>query len=244
MVIGPTPPGTGVIAAATPCASAKATSPTIRDLPPGTSMRLCRHRSPPRPASPNRRAPARPSQRRPPGRPLRADRRQIRGSSNGRASRCRARQQQRGHRLADEIGPADDHGAAPVKSGHAARSSRMHPHGVHGTSARPPSASLPAFSSESRRRPSPGRWRRGRAADHCGGKGSCTRMPSTRSSAIELCDQRQQLGLAARRRQLFLETREAGLDARLGLAADIDLAGGIVAHQHGAKTRHDAARGF
>ena len=34
MVIGPTPPGTGVIAPATSLASAKATSPTMRDLPP------------------------------------------------------------------------------------------------------------------------------------------------------------------------------------------------------------------
>ena len=35
MVIGPTPPGTGVIAPAMPCASAKATSPTSLDLPSG-----------------------------------------------------------------------------------------------------------------------------------------------------------------------------------------------------------------
>ena len=35
MVIGPTPPGTGVIAPAMPCASAKATSPTSSAFPPG-----------------------------------------------------------------------------------------------------------------------------------------------------------------------------------------------------------------
>src|SRR3546814_2218408 len=45
MVIGPTPPGTGVMAPATAAASAKATSPTSRVLPPpgtseGTSTRL------------------------------------------------------------------------------------------------------------------------------------------------------------------------------------------------------------
>ena len=40
MVIGPTPPGTGVIAPAMPCASAKATSPTSLDLPPGTAILL------------------------------------------------------------------------------------------------------------------------------------------------------------------------------------------------------------
>src|SRR3974390_1633101 len=34
IVIGPTPPGTGVMAPATSRASAKLTSPTIRDLPP------------------------------------------------------------------------------------------------------------------------------------------------------------------------------------------------------------------
>src|SRR5215471_15461062 len=34
IVIGPTPPGTGVMAPATSSASAKLTSPTMRDLPP------------------------------------------------------------------------------------------------------------------------------------------------------------------------------------------------------------------
>ena len=40
IVIGPTPPGTGVIAPATSTASAKATSPTMRDLPPAPGTRL------------------------------------------------------------------------------------------------------------------------------------------------------------------------------------------------------------
>ena len=40
MVMGPTPPGTGVIAPAVLTASAKSTSPTIRVLPPPASMRL------------------------------------------------------------------------------------------------------------------------------------------------------------------------------------------------------------
>ena len=40
MVIGPTPPGTGVIAPATCTASSKATSPTSRDLPPSAGTRL------------------------------------------------------------------------------------------------------------------------------------------------------------------------------------------------------------
>src|SRR5262249_58345385 len=40
MVIGPTPPGTGVIAPATSRAPAKATSPTMRDLPPPPAPRL------------------------------------------------------------------------------------------------------------------------------------------------------------------------------------------------------------
>src|SRR6266568_6027928 len=40
IVIGPTPPGTGVSAPATPRASSNATSPTMRDLPPPPGTRL------------------------------------------------------------------------------------------------------------------------------------------------------------------------------------------------------------
>src|SRR5882757_2171321 len=40
IVIGPTPPGTGVMAPATCAASAKQTSPTSRDLPPSSGSRL------------------------------------------------------------------------------------------------------------------------------------------------------------------------------------------------------------
>src|SRR5262249_13817129 len=40
IVIGPTPPGTGVMAPATSATSAKATSPTIRFAPPPAAIRL------------------------------------------------------------------------------------------------------------------------------------------------------------------------------------------------------------
>src|SRR5690606_21600520 len=40
IVIGPTPPGTGVIAPATAAASSNATSPTMRDLPASPGTRL------------------------------------------------------------------------------------------------------------------------------------------------------------------------------------------------------------
>ena len=50
--------------------------------------------------------------------------------------------------------------------------------------------------------------------------------------AIELCDQRQQIGLRDVGRQHVLERRHAGGLGLLVLAADIDLAGRIAADQH------------
>ena len=50
----------------------------------------------------------------------------------------------------------------------------------------------------------------------CGGSGSCTRMPWTRGIGVEPRDQRQHLGLGRRRRQPVLLGVHAGLDASAG----------------------------
>ena len=55
--------------------------------------------------------------------------------------------------------------------------------------------------------------------------------------AVELCDQRQQIGLRDIGGQLVLERGHAGGLGLLVLAADIDLARGIVADQHHRKAR-------
>ena len=60
-----------------------------------------------------------------------------------------------------------------------------------------------------------------------------------RGIAVELCDQRQQIGLRDVGGQLVLERGHAGGLGLLVLAADIDLAGGIVADQHHRKARRE-----
>ncbi len=57
--------------------------------------------------------------------------------------------------------------------------------------------------------------------------------------AIEFGDQRQQVVLRDIRRQHMLERRHAGGLRLLVLAADIDLAGGVAAHQHHRKAGRD-----
>ena len=50
--------------------------------------------------------------------------------------------------------------------------------------------------------------------------------------AVELVDEREQLGLRRAGRQAMLEALHAGGARRLALGTDVDLARGIVAHQH------------
>src|ERR1700675_2687705 len=59
---------------------------------------------------------------------------------------------------------------------------------------------------------------------------------------IELCDQRQQIGLRDISRQPVLERRHPGFLGLLVLAADIDLAGGVVADQHDGQARRQLMR--
>ena len=58
-----------------------------------------------------------------------------------------------------------------------------------------------------------------------------------RGIRVELCDQRQQIGLRDIGRQPVLERRHAGGLGLLVLAADIDFAGGVVADQHHREAR-------
>ena len=110
MVIGPTPPGTGVIAPATFAASAKATSPTMRDLPSSPGTRLM-------PTSITVAPGLIQSPRTISGRPDGGDQqvgapahtRQIARLGMGDRHRRILRQQQLRHRLADDVGAADHH---------------------------------------------------------------------------------------------------------------------------------------
>ena len=134
-------------------------------------------------------------------------------------------EQQRGHRLADEVGAADDHrlgalerrrrgvAAAPCSraactgAGPAALGSRPALIGVRpSTSLRGAIASVSASPSM------------------CGGGGSCSRMPLTRGVVVELVEQRAHLGLRRVRRRAGGRSRDADLGAGLLLAADVDRA--------------------
>src|SRR5882724_5887238 len=57
--------------------------------------------------------------------------------------------------------------------------------------------------------------------------------------AVEFSNQRQQIGLRNISRQFMLERRHAGFLGVLVLAADVDLAGGVVADKHDGKARYE-----
>ena len=114
IVIGPTPPGTGVIAPAISVTSAKATSPTMRDLPPS-----CRHPVDADvdhggagldPIAPHH---LRSSDRREQHVGAAADRRQIARLGMRHRHRRVLRQQELRQRLADDVGAADHHRLEP-----------------------------------------------------------------------------------------------------------------------------------
>ena len=62
--------------------------------------------------------------------------------------------------------------------------------------------------------------------------------------AVEFCDQRQQIGLRHIGGQLVLERGHAGGLRLRVLAADIDLAGGVIADQHHRKARREPMLAF
>ena len=69
-------------------------------------------------------------------------------------------------------------------------------------------------------------------------------MPLTAGSALSSCEQRRgPASWLASWRQAEVERADADLGARLLLAADVDRARGVVAHEHGRETGRLVARG-
>ena len=142
IVIGPTPPGTGVIAPATCATSSKATSPAspsaVRLMPTSITVAPGLTQSP----------------RTIPARPTAAIRTSARRQTAAR-SRVRewqmvtvafAAEQQLGHRLAEEVRAADDHGLGALELGAApARAAASRRSGCTGAGPGGPSASSPAL---------------------------------------------------------------------------------------------------
>ena len=91
---------------------------------------------------------------------------------------------------------------------------------------------------EARPRPWPGRSRRCTAAVRiCRGSGNCTRMPSTAGSALSRATSGQQLGLGGGGGQADGLRGDAGRGGGAVLAAHIDRAGRVVADQHHRQAR-------
>src|SRR6202035_18987 len=147
IVIGPTPPGTGVIAPATSTASAKLTSPTMRDLPPSTVSRLI-------PTSMT----VEPGLIQPPrtnsGRPMAANKRSARPH---RPARSRVREcamvtvafsasRSCTSGLPTMLERPITTASSPLSDACTALASLMQPTGVHGANAGNPDASRPALS--------------------------------------------------------------------------------------------------
>ena len=238
IVIGPTPPGTGVIAAATSAAASKSTSP-----PRPSSVRLT-------PTSittaPGLTASA-PSSR---GTPTAATSTSARRQTSAR-SRVRewqtvtvalAASSRRATGTPTSFERPTTTASAPSSSTPSWRSSSITPAGVQGTRPGVPWASRPALTGV---RPSTSLAgsiaATTRSGSICSGSGSCTRMPSTSSSRLERGDQLQQLRLARLGAEAVVDRARSRPPRRPVLAAHVDLRGGVVADDHRGQDRRAPA---
>ena len=232
MVIGPTPPGTGVMSAARSRAAANSTSPT--SLP--SAMRLVPTSMTTAPGliqAP--RIELRAADRRDQHVGARRPRpRRSRGARVADGHRRVALEQQEGDRLADQVAAADHHGARAVQLD-AGRVEQAH-------------------DAERRARPQarpaarPGRaWLTGcrpstslRGVDRVEHRSASMRRRQRQLhedavhvvARVELVHQVEQLACASSRRQLVGERGDAALGAGLALAAHVGRRGRVVADQH------------
>ena len=147
--------------------------------------------------------------------------------------RAAGQQQLQRERPADVIGNADDHRRAathrPIGCAPAA-SSRLSD--VHGRKPRWRSASWPMFSGWNPSTSLRGSMRLiSGGASICGGSGSCTRMPCTSGSALSLVDQRGQFVLSRRRGQIVVARAKSDVLAGAPLVPHVHGRGRIVADE-------------
>ena len=198
MVIGPTPPGTGVIAPATATARVEVDVADEPALPSGAvdavDADVDHRRARLDPVALHH---ARPADRGDQDVGAAADRGEVAGARMRDRHRAAVAQQQLRHRLADDVRAADHHRARARRgrrAGRAAASGSRAACRAPAPSAR--SRAARRWRRGSRRRPSPGAIALiTRASSMCAGSGSCTRMPWTAGSRFSRVDQRQQLGL-------------------------------------------------
>ncbi len=226
MVIGPTPPGTGVIAPATSATSANATSPTMRDLPSAPAhavdadvdhgrarldpiaphhLRASDGREHQVGAAADRRQIARLGMRDRHGGVLRraaAAPAACRRCWSGRSRPPRARRATAARVLARTMQPSGVQGASAGRPGRQAA-------GIHRMEAVDVLGRIDRGDAPSARR-------------SARGSGSCTRMPCTVGSALSRPISVSSSASLRRRRQPVIERPHAAADGHLHLAADID----------------------
>ena len=234
MVIGPTPPGTGVIRWAMPCAPSKSTSPTSRDLPSGVWTRLMPTSMTVAPGliqSPLTSA----------GRPIAATRMSAVRHSAAR-SRVREwamvtvpvlRQQQLRHRLADQHRAPDHHGVQPVQRGQHLFQQQQAAERRTGHQPRQPGGEPPGID---HMQPVHVLLRIDRGDRRAGVEVFRQRQLHEdavyRGVGVQRRHQRQQIRLRGLRRQPVFEGPHTRRQRLPPLVADIDLARRVLAHQH------------
>ncbi len=155
-----------------------------------------------------------------------------------------ALEQKRGHRLADDVGAADDHRllAGQIADGvleH--QDAALRRAGNEGLAAGPQAAGIDDVKAVDV-------LVRIDGIDHgigidLVGQGELDQDAVDAVVGVELFDQRQQLGLRGGVGQAVVEGLHAGLDDRLALVAHIDLARRVLADQHDGEAGGDAVRG-
>ena len=235
IVIGPTPPGTGVIAPAMAAASPNATSPTSR--PSGSRFT---------PTSITVAPGAIQSPRTSSGRPTAATNDvcpaafggEIAGARMRDSDRGIGRHQQRGHRPAHDGRSSQHQGAGAFQRDAGFRQQLHHPKRRAGHQAR-----MADRQAADIQRVEAVHVLAGSTASTtvcvsmCGGSGSCTRIPSIAGSAFSRATAREQRFLGRVGRQPDRVRRDAGGVCRAVLAADIDRAGRVLADQHDGEAR-------
>ncbi len=238
IVIGPTPPGTGVIALATSLTASKSTSPCSPSSRP-VHAHVDHGRSRLDPVGLDH--------------PVAADRgdQDVGAPAHpGKVARARVAhghggvgaEQELGHRLAEQV-RAPDHDRLRALEGHA-----LEQHHHPGRRARPQTG-------ESERQP-PGVGHGepvhvlvgiDPVGDHGAvqvvGHRELAEDPADRVVGVQGVDQLQRLGLRHRRRQRMVKALDPKLAGGAPLRGDVDLRGGIVADQDGGETRRDAVLG-
>ncbi len=239
MVMGPTPPGTGVIAPATSRAASKSTSPTrpspVRFTP--TSITVAPGLHPVRLHQTGR------ADRGDQDVGASADASQVPGPRVADGDRSVRVQEQAGERPADQDRASDDHRIGPLRL-----DPRM-PEELHNALRRARHEARTALGEQSGARGGEPidvlrRVDRGkhRVLVDLAGEWYLDQDPVHLVFGVQLVDQSEQAVLGDRGLQPVVDRAHPSLLGLLALVGDVDVRGGVIAHEHGGEARDAAAR--